>query len=130
MGLVNEGHAKSDADIRELMSGNICRCGAYPNIVAAVCDLLEVIRQTFVDNSTYALYKFIMMCVKKNRLFQAFINYPLVVNRRCCRGNSCSFPTERYANPQGITPTKDVVFHLMPIWYLLSMRKSWIRPLA
>ena len=40
VGLVNEGHAKSDADIRELMSGNICRCGAYPNIVAAVRDVL------------------------------------------------------------------------------------------
>ena len=33
---VSEGHAKSDAAIREYMSGNICRCGAYPNIVAAV----------------------------------------------------------------------------------------------
>jgi xanthine dehydrogenase YagT iron-sulfur-binding subunit len=33
---VNEGHAGSDADIREYMSGNICRCAAYPNIVAAV----------------------------------------------------------------------------------------------
>ncbi|WP_138501668.1 (2Fe-2S)-binding protein [Nostoc sp. PA-18-2419] len=41
VGLVNEGHAKSDAEIRELMSGNICRCGAYPNIVAAVRDVLE-----------------------------------------------------------------------------------------
>ncbi len=41
VGLVNEGHAKSDADIRELMSGNICRCGAYPNIVTAVRDVLE-----------------------------------------------------------------------------------------
>lgn len=41
VGLVQEGHAKSDADIRELMSGNICRCGAYPNIVAAVRDVLE-----------------------------------------------------------------------------------------
>ncbi len=41
VGLVNEGHAKSDADIRELMSGNICRCGAYPNIVAAIRDVLE-----------------------------------------------------------------------------------------
>jgi xanthine dehydrogenase YagT iron-sulfur-binding subunit len=36
VGLINEGHAKSDDDIRELMSGNICRCGAYPNIVKAV----------------------------------------------------------------------------------------------
>ena len=41
VGLVNEGHAKSDAEIRELMSGNICRCGAYPNIVSAVRDVLE-----------------------------------------------------------------------------------------
>ena len=41
VGLVNEGQAKSDADIRELMSGNICRCGAYPNIVDAVREVLE-----------------------------------------------------------------------------------------
>ena len=33
---VNEGHAGSDNDIREYMSGNLCRCAAYPNIVAAV----------------------------------------------------------------------------------------------
>jgi xanthine dehydrogenase YagT iron-sulfur-binding subunit len=33
---VEEGHAGSDDDIREYMSGNICRCAAYPNIVAAV----------------------------------------------------------------------------------------------
>jgi xanthine dehydrogenase YagT iron-sulfur-binding subunit len=33
---VQEGHAESEADIREYMSGNICRCAAYPNIVAAV----------------------------------------------------------------------------------------------
>ena len=33
---VQEGHARSDADIREYMSGNICRCAAYPNIVAAI----------------------------------------------------------------------------------------------
>jgi len=36
VGLLSEGHAHSDADIRELMSGNICRCGAYTNIVAAI----------------------------------------------------------------------------------------------
>jgi xanthine dehydrogenase YagT iron-sulfur-binding subunit len=35
-GLIAEGKAKSVDDIRELMSGNICRCGAYPNIVAAI----------------------------------------------------------------------------------------------
>ncbi len=36
VGLIAEGHAKTEDEIRELMSGNICRCGAYPNIVAAV----------------------------------------------------------------------------------------------
>jgi xanthine dehydrogenase YagT iron-sulfur-binding subunit len=36
VGCVNEGHAGSDAEIREYMSGNICRCAAYPNIVAAI----------------------------------------------------------------------------------------------
>lgn len=36
--LIQEGHAGSDAEIREWMSGNICRCGAYPNIVAAIRD--------------------------------------------------------------------------------------------
>ncbi len=33
---VNEGHANNEADIREYMSGNLCRCAAYPNIVAAI----------------------------------------------------------------------------------------------
>ena len=33
---IREGHANSELEIREYMSGNICRCGAYPNIVAAV----------------------------------------------------------------------------------------------
>ncbi|MDC7788369.1 (2Fe-2S)-binding protein [Rhodoplanes sp. TEM] len=33
---VNEGHANDPAQIREYMSGNLCRCAAYPNIVAAV----------------------------------------------------------------------------------------------
>jgi xanthine dehydrogenase YagT iron-sulfur-binding subunit len=33
---VNEGHARTDAEIREYMSGNLCRCAAYPKIVAAV----------------------------------------------------------------------------------------------
>ncbi|MDB5030692.1 2Fe-2S iron-sulfur cluster-binding protein [Mucilaginibacter sp.] len=36
VGLVKEGHAKTDANIRELMSGNICRCGAYQNILEAI----------------------------------------------------------------------------------------------
>lgn len=33
---VAEGHTGSDAEIREYMSGNLCRCAAYPNIVAAI----------------------------------------------------------------------------------------------
>ncbi|MBO0700202.1 MAG: (2Fe-2S)-binding protein [Zavarzinella sp.] len=41
VGLLNEGHARSDEDVREQMSGNICRCGAYPNIVAAVREVLK-----------------------------------------------------------------------------------------
>jgi len=36
IGCVEEGHAGADADIRESMSGNLCRCAAYPNIVAAI----------------------------------------------------------------------------------------------
>lgn len=36
VGLIEEGHARTPDEIRELMSGNICRCGAYPNIVAAI----------------------------------------------------------------------------------------------
>jgi xanthine dehydrogenase YagT iron-sulfur-binding subunit len=33
---IREGHAGSDDEIREFMAGNLCRCGAYPNIVSAV----------------------------------------------------------------------------------------------
>jgi xanthine dehydrogenase YagT iron-sulfur-binding subunit len=35
---IAEGHANSAEEIREFMSGNLCRCGAYANIVAAVQD--------------------------------------------------------------------------------------------
>ena len=38
---VTEGHTRTDAEIREYMSGNLCRCGAYPNIVAAVRDVAQ-----------------------------------------------------------------------------------------
>jgi xanthine dehydrogenase YagT iron-sulfur-binding subunit len=41
-GLLTEGRAKTADDIRELMSGNICRCGAYPNIVAAIQQAMKV----------------------------------------------------------------------------------------
>ncbi len=40
VGLIAEGHAHTDADVREQMSGNICRCGAYPNIAAAIRDAM------------------------------------------------------------------------------------------
>jgi xanthine dehydrogenase YagT iron-sulfur-binding subunit len=33
---LREGHAETEAEIRELMSGNLCRCAAYPHIVAAI----------------------------------------------------------------------------------------------
>jgi xanthine dehydrogenase YagT iron-sulfur-binding subunit len=39
-GLMAEGRAQTPDEIRELMSGNICRCGAYPNIVAAISAVL------------------------------------------------------------------------------------------
>ncbi|ACM36756.1 MULTISPECIES: (2Fe-2S)-binding protein [Rhizobium/Agrobacterium group] len=38
---IHEGHAGSDAEIREYMSGNLCRCGAYNSIMAAVRDAAE-----------------------------------------------------------------------------------------
>jgi xanthine dehydrogenase YagT iron-sulfur-binding subunit len=40
-GLIAEGKAKTADEIRELMSGNICRCGAYPNILAAIQQAME-----------------------------------------------------------------------------------------
>lgn len=38
---IEEGHAESDDEIREYMSGNLCRCAAYPNIVKAVAQAKE-----------------------------------------------------------------------------------------
>ena len=43
---IDEGHAGSAEEIREWMSGNICRCGAYDNIVAAVQDAARVAAPT------------------------------------------------------------------------------------
>ena len=40
VGLMNEGQACTVAEVRELMSGNVCRCGAYPGIVAAVTGVM------------------------------------------------------------------------------------------
>ncbi len=50
-GLFNEGRAKTEEEVRELMSGNLCRCGAYPNILSAVLEVLHD-GQAVVDNGT------------------------------------------------------------------------------
>ena len=42
---VREGHAGTDADIREYMSGNLCRCGTYPSIVAAIRQARDLMEQ-------------------------------------------------------------------------------------
>ena len=39
VGLMNEGGLQHNGDIRERMSGNLCRCGAYPQIVKAVAEV-------------------------------------------------------------------------------------------
>ena len=39
IGCIREGHANTAEDVREYMSGNICRCGAYPNIVDAIMEV-------------------------------------------------------------------------------------------
>ena len=42
VGLMKEGQAGSAAEVRELMSGNICRCGAYPQIVEAITKVMHM----------------------------------------------------------------------------------------
>ena len=49
VGMIEEGHARSVDDIRELMSGNLCRCGAYPQIVQAIADVMDDQRETALD---------------------------------------------------------------------------------
>jgi xanthine dehydrogenase YagT iron-sulfur-binding subunit len=49
VGLIREGKAGSEADIREEMSGNICRCGAYPGIVDAIRSVAARIAATRED---------------------------------------------------------------------------------
>ena len=44
VGLIREGQARTAGEVRELMSGNICRCGAYPAIVRAVVQTLPAAR--------------------------------------------------------------------------------------
>jgi xanthine dehydrogenase YagT iron-sulfur-binding subunit len=45
VGCVREGHAASEAEIREYMSGNLCRCAAYPNIVSAILQARDETRK-------------------------------------------------------------------------------------
>jgi xanthine dehydrogenase YagT iron-sulfur-binding subunit len=42
IGLIREGEAKTPAEVRELMSGNLCRCGAYPQILEAVASVAGI----------------------------------------------------------------------------------------
>ncbi|MBL0422084.1 (2Fe-2S)-binding protein [Ramlibacter sp. AW1] len=60
VGLASEGHAKSLDDVRELMSGNLCRCGAYAQIAQAVAQVVlgpgphasEVARSAWIAGTT------------------------------------------------------------------------------
>ena len=45
LGLQNEGQATTLDEVRELMSGNLCRCGAYPQIAAAVSEVVLQARE-------------------------------------------------------------------------------------
>ena len=51
VGLIAEGKARSADEIRELMSGNICRCGAYPHIVAAIEEVMGKLKQPSGDGA-------------------------------------------------------------------------------
>ena len=52
--LLREGRAGSDEEIREFMSGNLCRCGAYPDIVAAIREIAEAGGSWCASSSTSA----------------------------------------------------------------------------
>ncbi len=51
IGMIGEGRARSKEDVREQMSGNLCRCGAYPNILAAIDDAAEQTREALGKES-------------------------------------------------------------------------------
>ncbi len=50
VGLINEGRAHTREQVRELMSGNLCRCGAYPNIVDAVMQVIDAEAEAASDD--------------------------------------------------------------------------------
>jgi xanthine dehydrogenase YagT iron-sulfur-binding subunit len=47
---IAEGHAGSDDELRESMSGNLCRCAAYPNIIAAIRQVADALAR--VDDAS------------------------------------------------------------------------------
>jgi len=51
IGMIGEGRARSKEDVREQMSGNLCRCGAYPNILSAIDDAAEQTREALGKES-------------------------------------------------------------------------------
>lgn len=53
VGLMNEGQARSRDDVRELMSGNICRCGAYPQIADAVVQVMDLRKKDSGDKTAF-----------------------------------------------------------------------------
>ncbi len=60
-GLIAEGHASSRQEVQEAMSGNLCRCAAYPNIVDAIMDVMQqttgqqtTCQQTIRQETTHA----------------------------------------------------------------------------
>lgn len=53
VGLMNEGQARSRDDVRELMSGNICRCGAYPQIADAVVQVMDLRKKDSGDKHAF-----------------------------------------------------------------------------
>ena len=55
VGLMNEGQATSRDDVRELMSGNICRCGAYPQIADAVIQVMDLRKNAGGDQPAFTI---------------------------------------------------------------------------
>jgi|UPI000317528B xanthine dehydrogenase YagT iron-sulfur-binding subunit len=53
VGLMNEDQARSRDDVRELMSGNICRCGAYPQIADAVVQVMDLRKKDSGDKPAF-----------------------------------------------------------------------------
>ncbi|MBL4832820.1 MAG: 2Fe-2S iron-sulfur cluster binding domain-containing protein [Pseudomonas sp.] len=51
IGMTAEGRAETPDELREQMSGNLCRCGAYPNILSAIEDAMPETRKQLADSS-------------------------------------------------------------------------------